>query len=105
MIVETSSVLCLVVAVKLPSHVHLFVAPWTAACQASLSLTVSQSLPKFISNELVMPSNHLILCHPFLLLSVFPTIRVFPVSQLFTSGGQSTGASASASVFPKSLQD
>ena len=52
--------------------------PWTAAHQALLSLTVSQSLPKFMSIESVMPSNHLILCHPLLLLpSVFPSIRVF----------------------------
>ena len=52
--------------------------PWTAACQASLSFTVSQSLPKLMSNESVMPSNHLILCHPLLLLpSIFPSIRLF----------------------------
>ena len=51
---------------------------WTAARQASLSFTVSQSLPKLMSIELVMPSNHLILCHPLLLLpSVFPSIKVF----------------------------
>ena len=60
------------------SHVQLFVTPWTAARQASLSFTISQSLLKFISIELVMPSNHLILCHPLLLLpSIFPSIRVF----------------------------
>ena len=54
------------------------VTPWTVACQASLSLTNSQSLPKLLSIELVMPSNHLILCRPLLLLpSVFPSIRVF----------------------------
>ena len=52
--------------------------PWAVACQASLSLTISQSLPKFMSIELVMPSNHFILCCPLLLLpSVFPSIRVF----------------------------
>ena len=52
--------------------------PWTAAHQASLSLTISQSLPKFISIESVMPSSHLILCLPFLLLpSIFPSIRIF----------------------------
>ena len=52
--------------------------PWTAACQASLSFTISQSLLKLMSIELVMPSNHLILCHPFFLLpSVFPSIKVF----------------------------
>ena len=65
-------------SVQLLSHVQLFVAPWTAACQASLSITNSQSLLKFMSTELVMPSNHLILCRPLLLLpSIFPSIRVF----------------------------
>ena len=60
------------------SHVRLFVTPWTAAHQASLSITNSQSLPKLMSIESVMPSNHLILCHPlFLLPSIFPSIRVF----------------------------
>ena len=54
------------------------VTPWTAACQASLSITNSRSLLKFMSIELVMASNHLILCHPLLLLpSIFPSIRVF----------------------------
>ena len=54
-------------------------APWTAARQASLSITNSQSLLKLISIELVMPSDHLILCHPLILLpSIFPSIRVFP---------------------------
>ena len=58
-------------------------------------------LLKLIFIELRMPSNHLILCHPLLLLpSIFPSIRSFPVSQLFAAGGQSTGASASASVLP-----
>ena len=60
------------------SHVQFCVTPWTAACQASLSFTISWSLPKFMSIESVMPSNHLILCRPLLLLpSVFPSIRVF----------------------------
>ena len=60
------------------SHVQLFVNPWTAACQASLSFTVSQSLLKLMSIELMMPSNCLILCCPLLLLpSIFPQIRVF----------------------------
>ena len=60
------------------SYVWLFVTPWTAAWQASLYFTNSQSLLKFMSIESVMPSNHLILCHPLLLLpSVFPSIRVF----------------------------
>ena len=60
------------------SHVQLFATPWTAACQASLSITNSRSLPKLMSTELVMPSNHLILCLPLLLLpSIFPSIRGF----------------------------
>ena len=60
------------------SHVQLFATPWTAACQASLSITSSQSLLKLMSITSVMPSNHLILCHPLLLLpSIFPSIRVF----------------------------
>ena len=60
------------------SHVRLFVTPWTAACQASLSITNSQSLLKLMPIELVMPSNHLILCHPLLFPpSTFPSIRVF----------------------------
>ena len=60
------------------SHVQLFVTPWTAACQAFLSITNSQSLLKLVSIESVMPSNHLILCRPLLLLpSIFPSNRVF----------------------------
>ena len=60
------------------SHVQLFATPWTAAHQASLSITNFRSPPKPMSIELAMPSNHLILCHPFLLLSsIFPSIRVF----------------------------
>ena len=60
------------------SHVHLFATPWTAACQASLPINNSRSLLKLISIELVMPSNHLILCCPLLLLlSIFPSIRDF----------------------------
>ena len=60
------------------SRVPLFETPWTAACQASLSITNSQSLLKLMSIKSVMPSNHLILCHPLLLLpSIFPNIRVF----------------------------
>ena len=65
-------------AVQLFGHFWLFVSPWIAACQASLSITDSQSLLKLMSIESVMPSNHLILCRPLLLLpSIFPTIRVF----------------------------
>ena len=87
------------------SRVPLFVIPWTAARQASLSITNSQSLLKLMSIEPVMPSNHLILCCPFLLLpSSFPASGSFLVSQLFTSGGQSIGVSASASVLPMNIQ-
>ena len=59
------------------SHVWLFAIPWTAACQASLSVTNSWSLLKLMSVDSVMPSNHLIFCHPLLLTSIFPSIRVF----------------------------
>ena len=70
--------LCLVLVLKLLSCVWLFVTPWTATCQASLSFTISQCLLKLMSIESMMPSNHLILCHPLLLLpSIFPSIRVF----------------------------
>ena len=65
-------------SVQLLSHIRLFTTPWTAACQASLSITNSRSLLKLMSIELVMPSNHLILCCPLLLLpSIFPSIRFF----------------------------
>ena len=65
-------------SVQLLSHVRLFATPWTAAHQACMSITNSQSLLKLISIKLVMPSNHLILCCPLLLLpSIFPSIRVF----------------------------
>ena len=67
-----------VCSVQSLSHVWLFATPWTAACQASLSITSSQSLPKIMSIESVMSSNHLILCCSLLLLpSIFPNIRVF----------------------------
>ena len=88
------------------SHVQLFVTPWTAAHQASLSTTNCQSLLKLMSIESVMPSNHLILCRPLLLPpSSFPASGSFPMSQFFASGGQSIGVSASASVFPTNIQD
>ena len=65
-------------SVQLLSHVQLFVTPWTAACQAFLFITNSQSLLKLMSIASAMPSNHLIFCHPLLLLpSIFPRIRVF----------------------------
>ena len=93
-------------SVQLLSRVRLFAAPWTAACQASLSITNSQSSPKLMSIKSVMPSKHLILCCPLLLLpSIFPSIRSFQMSQCFSSGGQSIGVSASASVLPMNIQD
>ena len=93
-------------SVQLLSHVQLLAIPWTAAHQASLSITNSQSLLKFMSIELVMPSNHLILCHPLiLLLQSFPTSGPFPMSQFFASGRQSIALSASAQVLPMNTQD
>ena len=87
------------------SRVRLFATPWTAARQASLSITNSWSSLRLTSIESVMPSSHLILFRPLLLLPpIFPSIRVFS-NQLFTSGGQSTGVSASTSVFPMNTQD
>ena len=65
------------VVVQSLSDIQLFATPWTAACQAHLSSPFSQSLFKIMPIELVMPSNHLILCHPLLLPSIFPSIRVF----------------------------
>ena len=74
-----SSSLIIVVAVQSLSHIPLFVTPWTAACQALLSFTISWSLLKLMSIDSIMLSNHLFLCCPLLLLlSVFPSIRVFP---------------------------
>ena len=89
------------------SHVWLFATPWTAACQASLSVTNSRSLPKLMSIELVMPSNYLILCHiPFSSCpQSFQASGSFQRSQFFASAGQSIGVSASASVLPMNNQD
>ena len=71
------------------SHIQLFVTPWTAACQASLSITNSQSLLKLMSIESVMPSNYLILCLPFSShFQSFPASVSFQMSQFFASGGQ-----------------
>ena len=92
-------------SIQLLSHIWLIVTPWTTACQASLSFTISQSLLKLMSIESVMPSSHLILYCPLLLLpSIFLSIRVFSNSQLFASGGQSIGVSASTSVLPRNIQ-
>ena len=88
------------------SRVWLFATPWTAACQASLSITNSWGLLRLLSIELLMPSSHLILCCPLLLLfQSFLASWSFPVSQLFASGGQKTGVSASGSVLPMNIQD
>ena len=94
-----------VVIVQSLSHIQLFATSWTAAGQASLSLSVSQSLPKFMFIASVMPSSHLILWCPLLLLpSIFLSIRTFPMSRLFASGDQNTRASL-ASVLPVNIQD
>ena len=82
------------------------VTPGTAALQASLSIINSWSLLKLISNTLVMPSNHLIFCHPLSShLQSFPASGSFQMSQFFASGGQRIGVSASASVLPMNIQD
>ena len=87
------------------SRVWLFVTPWIAAHQASLSITNSRSSLRFMSIESVMRSSHLILCHPLLLLpTILPVSKSFPMSQLFAWGGQSTGVSALASFLPKKSQ-
>ena len=86
--------------------VWLFATPWTAARQASLSIANSSSLLKLMSIESVIPSNHLILCCPLLLLPYsFPASGCFQMRQFFTSGGQSIGVSASTSVPPMNTQD
>ena len=92
--------------IQLLSHVWFFATPRTAACQASLSFTVPHSLLKLVSIELVISSNHLILCHPFssCLLS-FPASGSFPRSQIFELGSQSIGTSASATILPMNIQD
>ena len=88
------------------SRVRHFVTPWTAAHQASPSITNSQSLLKLMSIELVMSFNHLTLCHPLLLLpSVFPSIKVFSNESVLCISGQSIRASAPVSVLPMDVQD
>ena len=85
------------------SYVWLFATPGSVAL---LSSTISWSLPRFMSIELVMLSNHLILCHPLsFCLQFFPASRSFPMSQFFASGGQSIEASTSASVLPMNIED
>ena len=88
------------------SRVQLFVTPWITARQASLSITNSQSLPKLMSVESVIPSNHLILCVPFSFCpQSFPASQSFQMSQLFALGGQSIGVSASTSILPMNTHD
>ena len=88
----------ILVVVQLLSCIRIFETPWTTALQASLSLTISQSLPKFMSIESVMPSSHLILCHPlFLLPSIFPSTRVFSNESSFHTRWQSRSFSMSHS--------
>ena len=87
------------------SQSSLFVTPWTEACQASLPIANSQSLLKLMSVESVIPSNHLILCRPLLLLpSIFPSIRVFSSESVLCISGQSIGVSISTSVLPKNTR-
>ena len=94
----------LFVVVHLLSHFWLFATLWTTARQACLSVTISWSLLKLMSIKSVVPSNHLILCHPLLLLpSVFPSIRVFSNESALTLGDQSIGASTS--VLPMNIPD
>ena len=95
-----------VVIVQSISHVWLFVTPWTAAHQPSLLITNSRGLLKLMSIELVMPSNHLILCRPLLFLpSVFPSIRGFSNELTFCMRLPKYWSSASASVLPMNIQD
>ena len=90
---------------QLLSCVQLFATPWIAAHQASLSITISQSSLKLTSIQSVMPSSHLILCCPFSFCTQsLPALESFPMSQLFSWGGQSTGVSALASFLPKKYQ-
>ena len=91
--------------VQFPSCMWLFATSWTAAHQASLSLTISQNLYKLMSIALMISSSHLILWCPLSLLPLsFPELGTFPKSCLFASGDQNTGASASASVITMGIQ-
>ena len=93
-------------SVQFSSSLRPFGIPWIAAYQASLSITNSQSLTKLMSIESVMPSNHLVPVVPFSSCpQSFLASGSFPMSQFFTSGGQSIGASASASVLQMNIQD
>ena len=91
--------------VQLLSHVWLFVTPWTAAHQASLSVAISLSLLKLMYIKSVVPSNHLFSIAPFSSCPQSFLHQSLPMSQLFISGGQSIGASASVRVLPRNIQD
>ena len=106
---KSINVIYRVVVVHLPSRVRLFATPWPAALWASLSLIISQSLPKFMFIALVMLSSNLILWHPssdtlFSCPQSLSASGTFPMSQLFASDDQNTGVSASTSVLPRSIQ-
>ena len=104
-IISKSNHALLLPVFQLLSHVQTFVIPWASACPAPLFSMISRSWLKFMSIESVMLPNCLIFCHTLLILpSIFPASESFPVSQLFTSGGQSTGASASESALPMNIQ-
>ena len=106
---DTRKAACLIAGVQIQfssvqslSCVWLFVTPWTAACQASLSITNSQSSLKLMSIKSVMPSSHLILCHPLLFLPLIPpSIRVFSNESVLCIRWPNTGVSALASILPK----
>ena len=91
----TGIIFNLTCSVQSLSHVQLFVTPQSAACQASLSITNSQSLLKLKSIESLLPSNHFILCCPLSCLQSFPASGSFPMSWLFASGGQRFSISSS----------
>ena len=91
---------CILSSVQSLSRVRLFATPWTAARQASLTITYSWNLLKLMSIESVMPSNHLILCCPLLLPSVFPSIRVFSDESVLSIRWPSIRTSASTSGLP-----
>ena len=104
--IEITANLTSVTSAQSLSHVRLLATPWITARQASLSITNSRSLLKPMSIESVMSSDHLILCHPLLLLPpIPPSIRIFSNESTLAWGGQSIAVSASASVLPVNTQD
>ena len=100
------TMVCLSISIQSLACVWLFVTPWTAACQTSLSTTNSWRLLKLMSIESVMLSNHLILCRPLLLLpSIFPSIRAFSKESVFRIRWPKYWSSASASATSMNIQD